>query len=491
MKRVKRIFNEKPRPATMRTVALSATSFEPTIRRIGNQEYQVFPAVLLVEGVHHGVGSDPVYYPPSTLEATAPFWNNIPVTIGHPVNKVGEHIMVNQDGTIMQQWAVGHVMNSRYEDGKLKAEIWIDKNKANQLAPGLLEFLQEGGQLEVSTGLLSLDDDKSGTWNSEEYTASVMEIVPDHFALLPNSKGACSWEDGCGVRWNTLKEHGTIICNAELMATMEKVRKHVDSMDEYSRQAEEWTKMNYVRAIYSDYFIYQQQTRQANSMEEKLLKQRYSLDTDNNIVLEGEPEEVVEEITYKVKSNEEGNSPESANNPKKKENKMATKKNTEGCCEKRVDALIANENNGFVETDKEWLMGLNEDQVEKLEAVEIVEKVVEVPAPQSNESAPTTLEGWLKTVPSEIRSVVNAGMKELDNKRAAIISRITANEKNNFTEEQLKEMDMGMLESISALIPNESPKYDGRVPAHQQVNSEEEEAYIPVTLSDKLANQNK
>ncbi len=465
-------YNEKPSPM-IRTIVMEHKGFSPKIKSIGNSEFQVFPAVLLVEGVHQGVGTDPVYYPPASLQAVASMWNNIPVTIGHPVDSFGNHIMVNHDGSIQQQWAVGHVMGCCFEDGKLKAEVWIDQSKVNKLAPGLIEFLQNGGQLEVSTGLLSLDDGQAGCWNEEDYTASVMEIVPDHFALLPGGQGACSWDDGCGIRWNASKQH-KIIFHADLQQTVDKVRVLVDSMDVF--QNEDWTKMNFVRAVYSNYFVYQEKIKQpGGTVEEKMLKQRYSLDTDSNIVLEGEPEEVVEKITYKIKANKE-------------ESKMAKKKNEQKCCEKRVDALIANESNGFVEGDKEWLSIMNEEQIEKLEAVEIVEKEVEVVKEVENtsEESPTDLAGWLKTVPGEIQSVVNSGLRELDNKRASIIGKITGNEKNSFTEDQLKEMDISMLESISALLPSEkAPNFEVRHPAGVVVN-EGEEPYIPVTLSDTL-----
>jgi len=34
-------------------------TFQPKV--IGGVAYQVYPVIMLVEGVHHGLGSDPVY----------------------------------------------------------------------------------------------------------------------------------------------------------------------------------------------------------------------------------------------------------------------------------------------------------------------------------------------------------------------------------------------------------------------------------------------
>jgi len=41
-----------------------------------------------------------------------------------------------------------------------------------------------------------------GVWNEEEYHSIVRNYRPDHLALLPGAIGACSWEDGCGIRAN-------------------------------------------------------------------------------------------------------------------------------------------------------------------------------------------------------------------------------------------------------------------------------------------------
>jgi hypothetical protein len=170
--------------------------------RLAGVDYQIYPCVMLVEGVHQGVGSDPVYYSPGMLSESAPFWNNVPITVGHPVNIQGEHVLCNDDGTIRAQWQIGHISNVYFEDGKLKADLYINVREANRKAPELLPFLQKGGELQVSTGMLAGLDGTAGTWNGEDYVGAVKVIVPDHLALLPGGTGACSWSDGCGVRVN-------------------------------------------------------------------------------------------------------------------------------------------------------------------------------------------------------------------------------------------------------------------------------------------------
>ena len=446
-----------------------------TSQTLAGVQYQIYPCVLIVEGVHHGVGTNPVYYSSAVLEASAPHWNNMPVTVGHPVNQQGQHIMCNTDGTVRAQWEIGKVVNSRFEDGKLKAELWIDVVRANEKSPALLDFISNDGQLEVSTGLLAVDDSQEGQWNSEEYSASILQVYPDHLALLPNSTGACSWEDGCGVRWNAAKEFSPVVNEQELTSIVNKIRQYVDSLDVYNQATEEYQTINFARAIYSDYFVYEQRARNNGTQETKMYKQQYSMD-NGSVVVDTEPVEVVEEITYKEQTNEKKikNS--------KEENKMAGKK----CCPKKVAELIANENNSFVADDQAWLEVMEESQLDKLvsNAEAVVEKVEKKEPIIVNEGT-VTLESYLAAAPSEIRTVINAGLRELDKKRTTLIATITANEGNTFTEEQLKNMEPEMLEGVAALLPKPvAATYQGINPAATVINEgNDEEPYVPTTLS--------
>jgi hypothetical protein len=270
-----------------------------------------------------------------------------------------------------------------FEDGKLKADLYINVREANRKAPDLLSFLQKGGELQVSTGMLAGLDGASGTWNGEDYVGAVRVIVPDHLALLPGGTGACSWSDGCGVRVNINEE------------------RH-------------------------------------NSIEEEV--------------------------------------------------KMADNKE-EKCCPERVMALIENEVTPFNSDDLEWLEALNEDQIGKLETyvVLVADLSKEDEVVQEVVQEDVTLESYLEAAPAEIRAVLNEGLKELDNKRQAVIDRIVNYEGNTFTAEQLKEMETEMLEGIAKLVP-EKKNFLGANPKNKTVIDEgpEEEAYRVQTLSDIL-----
>lgn len=159
----------------------------------------VVPVIMLVEGVHTGSAGS-VLYREKELSYDPPRWDGIPVMINHPVNERGEPIRARNPETILK--SVGNIWNTEYnkEQKKLKAEAWIDIEKFNGVAPMLLQAIQSGLPVEVSTGLFFEMVEEPGIWNDEKYKGVAISYVPDHLALLSNTEGACSYRDGCGIR---------------------------------------------------------------------------------------------------------------------------------------------------------------------------------------------------------------------------------------------------------------------------------------------------
>lgn len=464
-------------------------NFAREVIRAGKR-FNVYPCVMLVEGVHHGVGSDPVYYSQEVLRESAAAWNNVPVTVGHPVVN-GDHVLCNNDGTIRQEWQIGSVSNATYEDGKLKAEIWIDVALAENKAPGLIEYLENGGSLEVSTGLLAAEDGTAGTWNSENFMSSVMEIVPDHLALLPGDVGACSWNDGCGVRFNVnkaQKKHGVIINERSFDNIIDKVRDYVDSLDVHHREGNDgYSIINYVRAVYPDYFVYKQVEEKDGSRKEQLYKQMYSIDDGDNVVVSGEAQPVKETIEYNSTMEEEDNTHNNTGG------KNMSEKGSGTCCPKKVAALITNEKNGYTEDDREWLESMNEAQLQKIiDNAEAKETEVKTNA-EDNVSVADQVAEFLKGAPAPIASFLSEGLRTLDDKRAALISKIVNHEGSNFTQEQLVQMETAMIENIAGMIKDAvenvstGANFGFTFPASVVTNKEVDvDPYVPKTLSDGL-----
>lgn len=179
-------------------------------RNFEGRPHLVRPVVILVEGVHCGSGGC-VLYTARELAASAPLWNGMPVPIYHP-ERNGEAVSANSPEVLANQ-CIGRIFNMKFEDGKLVGEIWVDVNKAEGIAPGVLDSFRNGDVIEVSTGLYSDCDNIAGVWNREQHIGTVRSLRPDHLALLPGFKGACSVADGCGVQAN--QEAPTFVINQE------------------------------------------------------------------------------------------------------------------------------------------------------------------------------------------------------------------------------------------------------------------------------------
>jgi len=132
-------------------------------------------------------------------------WNGASVTVDHPHDSDGESVPLFEPGTVAR-YDVGTIFNARVEAGALKAEAWIDIEKAGAKFPGLIEALRKGEQIDVSTGYFCDTEEVAGTINGRAYTEIHRNLRPEHLALLPGAEGACSWRDGCGVRVNA---HGS------------------------------------------------------------------------------------------------------------------------------------------------------------------------------------------------------------------------------------------------------------------------------------------
>lgn len=164
-------------------------------RMLDGREYAVVPAVALVAGVVNNELA-PVDEVARYLDA----WNGRPLPVRHP-RKDGRFVSANEPGVIANQ-VVGTFFNARMEGDRLMGELWVDVAKAQRLggdALTVLERLEAGQPVEVSTAYFSDLEAGEGTWNGKQYKGIQRNLRPDHIALLPDEVGACSWIDGCGA----------------------------------------------------------------------------------------------------------------------------------------------------------------------------------------------------------------------------------------------------------------------------------------------------
>jgi len=162
------------------------------------RSYLVAPVVLLTEGVHEGSGG-PLLYSADKLKANPAVWNHMPLVVYHPEAN-GEPVSARSPG-VLDSRKVGLVFNASY-DTKLRAEAWFDELKTKEVDVRVYNALVKGEQMEVSTGLYTNATDKVGEFGGLKYQGEVNDIIPDHLAVLPDKKGACSLDRGCGLLQN-------------------------------------------------------------------------------------------------------------------------------------------------------------------------------------------------------------------------------------------------------------------------------------------------
>jgi hypothetical protein len=161
---------------------------------------------MLVPGVLSG-SKGPLLYPADEVRKSPDDWNHIPIVVYHPM-KDGKPVSARSP-SILSKYGVGYVFHSRTDSkGVLKGEGWLDVEATRRVDKSVLDSVQLGKPIELSTGLFVDDEpapegaifnDHRGT---RKYVGIARNYKPDHLAILPSGKGACSLADGCGVLIN-------------------------------------------------------------------------------------------------------------------------------------------------------------------------------------------------------------------------------------------------------------------------------------------------
>jgi len=364
------------------------------------------------------------------------------------------------------------------ELGALRAELWLDEARLLDVSPKCLRLIRERRPMDVSTGLFGDPDGHTGTWNGEEYQSTLRNYRPDHLALLPGERGACSWDDGCGIRAN--EKGGDMQKQNPLLQTLEQgyreladlIQQRLDSMDTDF-------KTHYLVDVYDDHIIFYVTSDEGT----RHYRQEYAVADDGSVELTGDPVQVKMKVAYEPISNTS------------KEGKIMGNKKTGPCCPERVQALIENEATPYTEDDREELEALSEGMLEKLEAA-AAQSVQNTDTPQDSgeqeitpEQAFATLKAYLDEdpdrawdlLPQAVREQAQAGIQHMQEHKRRLIEGITANENSAFTAEELESLPVEVLEKIAkqmAIKP--TANFVGAGSGSPSINKEDKgEAYIP------------
>ena len=141
-----------------------------------------YEAVITKEGVQNGA-----FKAWSELKRSAWTANNRPVVINHP-----EGGPVTDIETIK-----GFLSNVKLSEEAREVIATINIFNDNKT---IIEDIDKGNIKEVSIGFWTNIEAEKGEYEGQTYEVKETGLLIDHLALLPDSIGACSVDDGCGVK---------------------------------------------------------------------------------------------------------------------------------------------------------------------------------------------------------------------------------------------------------------------------------------------------
>lgn len=157
----------------------------------------VVNGVPIVEGVLNGH-----LVPMDEFGAFAHDWNDISLVMRHPQTNEGTAKVPNSDVPNVGRF---YRANLDKERRALTGEFWFNKDDLLATPDGkeVYDRIIANGMIEVSTGYFAQTEMTIGKFHDTPYIGIHRNIHPDHIAVLPNERGACSVTDGCGINRNT------------------------------------------------------------------------------------------------------------------------------------------------------------------------------------------------------------------------------------------------------------------------------------------------
>lgn len=457
----------------MNKILYIQTNNRYSLRRVEHQgrQHLVVPVVMMVEGVHCG-SHGAIFHPAEELGRFTASWDGIPVTIDHPSDDNGQGISANSPQVIDRD-VVGRVYNTYMDGDKLKGEVWLDEQRLIAVAPNAYHAIDQEEPVEVSVGVFSDQQNEQGEYEGEQYVAIARNHRPDHLALLPDAQGACSWEDGCGIRLNqkkggqmtkkkkeqndvgnlqSLKDNAVL--QGYAVSPLENrtgytelagiIQRRLDNMDNGE-------KTHWLQELYENEFIYRVDQRDNNAM---YFRQPYSVPEEGTVSFEGEPTRVQRKVEY-VEVTQNNQNHESKNEESMKKKQV----NNNQCCEEKVDRLIANEQTIFTDKHKEWLLQQNEETIDLF----FPKEETQAPPHTNEEQIAKALKNYAQTpdkfielAPEEVQDQLKSGLNLHRKQRQDMVKKIVNNAGDNgFTEEELKVMSTDQLRKMVNMIPEQ------------------------------------
>jgi hypothetical protein len=256
---------------------------------VNGREHLVVPVVALMEGVIHAANAPtPEFVPAETLKRAAASWVGKPLCVGHP-HRGGKQCSANHP-EMLASYGFGTIRSAMMKGAKLVMETLVDPLRLKLLKhERLLADLKEGKNVEVSVGAYTVTNRKEAEWNGKKYSGEWVIAEGDHLAFLPDRRGACSLEMGCGAHRAAMhlvtaeaieivapsQPPIVMFSTLEDVALDERMRRVIQAVnDEYYEQPDPTP---YVREVFDDKVIVQ--------MGEDTLAIPYVVGTDGEVDL--------------------------------------------------------------------------------------------------------------------------------------------------------------------------------------------------------------
>ena len=419
-------------------------------------KYIVAPVSMIVEGVWPG-SQGAVYYEGEDIAKSVPAWNHKPITIGHPALPDGTQVSGTSPESL-EKHSVGLVLNTRYnrKTKKLQAEAWFEVERLSKVEGGEIihSALLANHKLEVSTGLFVDALVGNGSFNDKAYVAKASNYRPDHLAIILSGEGACSLKDGAGLLVNkagkpTRPEAAPLLIgNAKnLSEIVDKVRTAVYAAHEVYRDDEPST-YAYVEAVYDKYVVFATST----AGESSTFRQNYAMENDS-VTLLGEVIPVVRKVTYSVQNQKDN-----------MERQELIKK--------------------LGDSHAEFVTNMSDDAFKAIEKA-LTPAPAPATAPEAKPIVCNSVEELLEHASEGVKNQINDAVTLAVSTRNALIEKIVANSKDQFTKDELASFTTAHLNKLATVIgptatkPNGSAVYAGEA----FVGNQGQKGQAPVTES--------
>jgi hypothetical protein len=143
-------------------------------------------------------------YPADELAQSYESLSGVPAPIGHPQDEQGNYISAMRGDALRNYYAGVTVENARKEGERYLVDLEINEAQAAAHPDGqrMIEAINSGESVHVSTGLMLQREPEEGISRGKRYGWRATNIQFDHLAILLDEKGAATPEQGVGILAN-------------------------------------------------------------------------------------------------------------------------------------------------------------------------------------------------------------------------------------------------------------------------------------------------